>query len=148
MWKQSNKVRTSRHRPKSAPYLRLKNSKMTSIWQSIGELGTLLWKKIFRKKSLTKPKKLKGWTLWGFSTSILSQNIEKLKGGPFGKKIFPEKKVLQCRKNWRGIQLLFSIGKLRASVECNCANARCLHASNPHYNVGWKEGWYSGQSAI
>ena len=33
---------TSRDRPKSAPYLRLKNSKRTSICQSIGELGTLL----------------------------------------------------------------------------------------------------------
>ena len=35
-------VQTSRHWPKSAPYLRLKNSKRTSICQSIGELGTLL----------------------------------------------------------------------------------------------------------
>ena len=69
---------TSRERPKSAPYLRLKNSKRTSKCQSIGELGTLLWKKsgvfnihsvgkykknevgpfggIFFKKSLTEPK--------------------------------------------------------------------------------------------
>ena len=36
-----NKRGTSRDRPKSAPYLRLKNS--------IGELGTLLWKKFFGK---------------------------------------------------------------------------------------------------
>ena len=33
---------TSRDRPKSAPYLRLKNSKRTSRYQNIGELGTLL----------------------------------------------------------------------------------------------------------
>ena len=36
-----NACKTSRDRPKSAPYLRLKNSKRTSICQSIGELGTL-----------------------------------------------------------------------------------------------------------
>ena len=35
------------------------------------------------KKSLTMPKKLKGRTLWDFSTSILLQNSKKLKGGPF-----------------------------------------------------------------
>ena len=40
---------TSRDRPKSAPYLRLKYSKKTSKCQSIGELGTLLWKKIWKK---------------------------------------------------------------------------------------------------
>ena len=38
------------------------------------------------------PKKLKGETLWDFSTSILSKNIKKLKGGPFGEKKFFEKK--------------------------------------------------------
>ena len=36
------KVETSREPPKSAPYLRLKNSKRSSKCQSIGELGTLL----------------------------------------------------------------------------------------------------------
>ena len=39
-------------------------------------------------------KKLKGGTLWGFSTSILPQNIKKLKGGKF---LFSEK-ISQCRK--------------------------------------------------
>ena len=34
------------------------------------------------EKSLTMPKKLKGGTLWDFSTSILSENIKKLKGDP------------------------------------------------------------------
>ena len=36
---------TSRDRPKSAPYLRLKNSKRTSKCQSIGEFGTFYEKK-------------------------------------------------------------------------------------------------------
>ena len=43
------------------------------------------------------PKKLKGRTLWDFSTSILSQNFLKMKGGPFGGKTF-SKKVARCRK--------------------------------------------------
>ena len=84
---------TSRDRPKSAPYLRLKNSKKTSKCQSIGELGTLLWKKKMNR-SLTMPKKLKEGTLWDFSTSILSENIRKLKGAPFGEKFCLSKKSL------------------------------------------------------
>ena len=44
------------------------------------------------EKSLTMPKKLKGGTLWDFSTSILSENIKKLKGGPFGEKSLAEPK--------------------------------------------------------
>ena len=44
------------------------------------------------------PKKLKGWTLWGFSTSILSQTIKKLKGGFFGEKFFSRKKSLTMPK--------------------------------------------------
>ena len=43
-------------------------------------------------------KKLKGRTLWGSPTSILSQNSKKLKGGPFGENFFSGKKVSQCRK--------------------------------------------------
>ena len=35
--------------------------------------------------------KLKGGTLWDFPTSILSQNIKKMQGDPFGKKN-PKKK--------------------------------------------------------
>ena len=31
-------------------------------------------------------KKLKGGTLWDFPTSILSQNIKKMQGGPFEEK--------------------------------------------------------------
>ena len=39
--------RTSRERPKSAPYPRLKNSKRTSKFPSFGELRLLLWKVFF-----------------------------------------------------------------------------------------------------
>ena len=42
-------------------------------------------KKKFLKKSLTMPKKLKGGTLWDFSTSVLSENSKKIEGGtPWG----------------------------------------------------------------
>ena len=40
-------------------------------------------KKKYETKSHNAEKKLKGGTIWDFSTSILSQIIEKMKGGPF-----------------------------------------------------------------
>ena len=61
----------------------------------------------FREKISQCRKKLKGGTLWDFSTSILSQNIKKMQGGPFGEKFFFRKKVSQCRKkNERGESLV------------------------------------------
>ena len=47
------------------------------------ESGTLWREKKLEKKSHN-AEKLKGATLWGFPTSILTQNSKKLKGGPFG----------------------------------------------------------------
>ena len=64
--------------------------------------GDPLEKKNFRKKSHN-AEKLKGGTLWGFSTSILSQNIKKLKGENF---LFSEKN-LTMPKNWKGAPLGF-----------------------------------------
>ena len=75
------KNETSRDRPKSAPYLRLKNSKRTSKCQSIGEFGT--FHEIFLKSH--NAEKTERETLWDFSTSIL---LQKMKGGPFGGKKF------------------------------------------------------------
>ena len=43
------------------------------------------------------PIKLKRGTLWDFPTSILSQNIKKMQGGPFEEKKF-RKNVSQCQK--------------------------------------------------
>ena len=43
------------------------------------------------------PKKTERGTLWDFSTSMLSQNIKKLKGDPLAKKIF--KKSHNAEKN-------------------------------------------------
>ena len=92
-------LKTSRDRPNSAPYLRLKNSKRTSKCQSIGELGTLFFKV---KKVSQCRKKLKGRTLWDFSTSILSQNSKKNESGPFGGKKF-EKKSHSAETNLFGL---------------------------------------------
>ena len=61
---------------------------------------------IFGKKSHNAEKKLKGGTLWDFSTSILSQNIKKMQGGPFGGKFFFEKKSRSAEKNERGESLV------------------------------------------
>ena len=49
--------------------------------------------------------KLKGGTLWDFSTSILSQNIKKMQEGSLGKKFF-EKKSRSAEKNERGKPLV------------------------------------------
>ena len=115
--------RTSRDRPKSAPYPRLKNSKRTSKFQSILFYST---KKIFLKKVSQRRKKLKGGTLCGFSIpSSLSQNPKKLKGGPF-REIFSRKNVSQCRKNWKGWGTLWSRPALYVMQEtfwfCSLAN--------------------------
>ena len=112
--------RTSRDRPKSAPYPRLKNSKkrLPSVKYSLLQYSKIEnFSEIFRKNYILKKmdrmarrgplarapgalkshnaEKLKGGTLWGFSTSILSQNIKKLKGGNFyfRKKISVPKKM-------------------------------------------------------
>ena len=91
---------TSRDRPKSAPYPRLKNSKKTFKCQVFfyRSRKSKIFRNFFLKKLHTKKigptgaltshnaEKLKGRTLWGFSTSILSQSM----------------------KNWRKIFLLFS----------------------------------------
>ena len=92
---------TRRERPKSAPYLRLKDSKRISKCQSIGELGTLLWKKIEKKShnakklkgifpfgvfqhSVGKYQKIEGDASVNFFWKKVSQRRKKLKGGPFG----------------------------------------------------------------
>ena len=47
------------------------------------------------------PKKLKGRTLWDFSTSIPLQNSKKLKGNAVVEKNW--KKVAQCRKKFKRV---------------------------------------------
>ena len=65
-----------------------------------------LKKFFFGKKSHIAEKKLKGGTLWDFPTSILSQNIKKIQGGPFeekkSKKKFRKKVSRSAEKNWKG----------------------------------------------
>ena len=119
--------KTSRDRPKSAPYPRLKNSKKTSKCQVLfySTRNSKFFERIFfrknyilkkidrvaRRGSLVRApgalkshnaKKLKGGTLWDFLTSILSQNIKKMQGGPFGEKIFFRKKSLAVPKKMKG----------------------------------------------
>ena len=81
----ANSMRTSRERHKSALYLRLKNSKMTSEGQ-VSFYSTRKTKKLDQIgtpwPASACPWRTKRGTLWDFSTSILSQNIKKLKGHP------------------------------------------------------------------
>ena len=61
----------------------------------------------FREKISQCRKKLKGGTLWDFSTSILSQDIKQMQGGPFGEKFFfRKKKFRSAEKNERGESLV------------------------------------------
>ena len=76
---------------------------MTSKCQSIGELGTLLWKKI--EKNLTILKKLKVSQM----LKLLRQNSGKLKN-PLGIIIFFGKNVPQCRKKTQSWDPLVSPG--------------------------------------
>ena len=91
---------TSRERPKSALYLRLKIVKEVSSgfvklqlvakYEKIevepsGDLKKFP-KKIFKLRflnSVTVPKNVKGGTLWDFLTSIVLQNVETNEGGAF-----------------------------------------------------------------
>ena len=63
--------------------------------------GALKRKKL-RKKVSQCQKKLKGGTLWDFSTSIQSQNSKKIEGGTLWE-IFFRKNVSQCRKKLKGV---------------------------------------------
>ena len=49
--------------------------------------------KNFFLKKLTMPKKLKGGTLWDFSTSVLSENSKKIEGGNTLGKFFSKKSL-------------------------------------------------------
>ena len=52
----------------------------------------------FREKISKCRKKLKGGTLWVFLTSILSQNIKKMQGGPFVEFFFRKKSLAVPKK--------------------------------------------------
>ena len=52
------------------------------------------------------PKKTEGGPFWDFSTSILSQNIKKLQGGPFGENFLSKKILAVPKKNERGDPLV------------------------------------------
>ena len=104
---------TSRDRPKSAPYPRLKNNKKISKclvfllqYSKIENFSEkILSKKLHTQKNgpcgalkSHNAEKLKGGTPCGFSTSILSQNMKKLNKT----KILFSGKISQCRKKLKG----------------------------------------------
>ena len=120
-------IETSRDRPKSVPYPRLKNSKKTSKCQvfpfTVLENRKFLGKKFSKKlhtqnngpsgapglataslwrAKVSQCRKTERGTLWGFSTSILSQNMKKIEEN---KNFDFREKVSQCRKKCRGDHL-------------------------------------------
>ena len=62
------------------------------------------------------PKKTERGTLWDISTSILSQNIKKNAGGPFGEIFFSKKSLTVPKKNERGETGLDRYGMLRGKT--------------------------------
>ena len=82
--------KSSRDRPKSAPYLRLKNVKVLVNW------GPFYG--IFFEKSLTMPKKLKGGPFGIFQNPFCPKISKNCRWDPSVKKNFFEKKVSQSRK--------------------------------------------------
>ena len=70
---------------------------------------------IFGKKSHNAEEKLKGGTLWDFSTSILSQNIKKMQWDPLGKNFF-RKSLAVPKKMKGGVFGLARYGMLRGKT--------------------------------
>ena len=109
---------TSRDRPKSSPYPRLKNSKKTSKCKySLLQYSKIekfrncqhfcrSWKgdpseKKFSKK-ISQCRETEKGTLWDFKHPICCKISKKLKGGPFGEKKILGKKVSVPKKTVRG----------------------------------------------
>ena len=105
---------TSRDRPKSAPYPRLKNSKKTSKCQ-VFSFRVLQNRKFFEKKNFRKklhtqkngpssapgPASANHWRAKRGTLPKLSTFLSQLKGEPFGEKTNFRIKVSQCRKTER-----------------------------------------------
>ena len=74
------------------------------VYIFVAVAGETIWRKIIFSKKVSQCRKIERGTLWEFSTSILSQNIKKIKGDPFGKKI--RKTTLEGRKKEKGDPLV------------------------------------------
>ena len=99
-WLRTLEVITSRDRPKSAPYPRLKNSKRISKCQ-FTVLENQKSKK-YEPSGAPGPASASPWRAKRGTLPKLSTFLSQLKGGPFGEKTNFRKKVSQCRKTQRG----------------------------------------------
>ena len=104
---------TSRDRPKSAPYPRLKNSKKTSKCQVLfysTRKSKFFEKKIFEKitqkmdkKSHNAEKNWKGGPFGIFQHPFCRKTSKKCRGDPLGKNfIFRKKSLAVPKKKWKG----------------------------------------------
>ena len=101
---------TSRDRPKSAPYPRLKNSKKTSKCQVFvySSRKSKIFRIFFSKKLHTKKmdRVARRGSLPRAPGALTSHNAEKLKGGPF--EVFQHPFGRKTWKNWRKQKFSFS----------------------------------------
>ena len=123
------KKSTSRERPKSAPYLRLKNSKRTSKCQNNGELGTLLWKKIEKVSQSRKTER--GYPLGIFNIHSVGR-YQKIEGGHFGESFFFQKKTSHIAENTlreyplTPLSFLDDVKILLRKLSKNCKNCKIV----------------------
>ena len=102
-WNFATPLLTSRDRPKSAPYPRLKNSKRTSKFQSILFYST----NFFLKKVSQRRKKWRSGPFGIFLYPVCRKTQKNWRGDPFGE-IFFQKKSRNAEKNWKGDPLVSS----------------------------------------
>ena len=131
-------MRTSRERPKSAPYLRLKNSKRTQ------NKSTLFYStriRIFLKSPVSRivSKNVKGDPLGVFQHPFFCK-IEKIEGGPFGdikkmrKKSHKAEKT--CKKNWPSARLeptSFCLADLKNPQKIRSRSYTSVAVSGSHF---------------
>ena len=106
---------TSRDRPKSAPYPRLKNRKRTSKCH-FTVLENRKSKK-YKPSGAPGPASASPWRAKRGTLPKLSTFLSQLKGGPFGEKTNFRKKVSQCRKTERGTFWGFSTSILSQNIK-------------------------------
>ena len=110
---------TSRDRHKSAPYLRLKNSR-TSKWQVLFCITSMC--QVFFYSTKVGPNwhvwARKRWDFFGFINihSIVVKYQKHCRADPLGKRKF-EKKFSQCQKNERGTVWVFSTSMLLQNIK-------------------------------
>ena len=110
-----NNVKTSDVALYSGYYVQTSESIEKNIGGYVLRKPNVRWKTTFLN-SLMVPKNLKGGTFWDFQTSIMFQNIKKMKGDPLVQSKNFRKKVSKYRKK---IQVKIQIAKVHQKSKPN-----------------------------